>query len=141
MEKILIGADHAGFKTKEFLKQALTQKGYQLEDMGTYSIESVDYPDIIHPLAQKINSGEYARAIILCGSGNGVNMTANKYPHVRSALCWEPQLAVLARQHNDANVVALPARFIDLSTALLIAEAFLTTPFEGGRHAVRVAKI
>ena len=138
---LVIGADHGGFEMKEFLKTKLTEAGYELKDFGTNSAESVDYPDIIHPLAQAINAGEYARGIILCGSGNGAQMTANKYPHVRAALCWNVEQAKLAREHNNANIMSLPGRAIELNLALEMAFTFLETAFEGGRHARRVEKI
>jgi ribose 5-phosphate isomerase B len=109
--------------------------------MGTYSADSVDYPDFIHPLAKGVNDGKYKRGIIICGSGNGAQMVANKYPKVRAALCWSAEIARLARQHNNANILALPGRFIDFDTAAGLAEIFLTTAFEGGRHSQRVNKI
>ncbi|MCL2131572.1 MAG: RpiB/LacA/LacB family sugar-phosphate isomerase [Lentimicrobiaceae bacterium] len=141
MQIVLIAADHAGFETKEYLKKNLAERGYAFKDFGTFSAESMDYADVVHPLAREINAGNYPLGIILCGSGNGVNMTANKYPNVRSALCWQPEIAALARQHNDANVLAIPARFVDKPTALDLATTFLTTEFEGGRHCRRVEKI
>lgn len=141
MKTLLIAADHAGYETKEFIKQALEKEGYTLHDYGTFSSESMDYPDVVHPLAQAINKGEEERGIVICGSGNGVNMVANKYPNVRSALCWQEELAALARQHNNANVVAIPARFISKDLALKIVKTFLSSSFEGGRHERRVAKI
>jgi len=141
MQTILIAADHAGFDTKEYLKETLGKQGYVFKDFGAFSAESMDYADVIHPLAKEINAGNYLVGIILCGSGNGVNMTANKYFIVRSALCWQPEIAALARQHNDANVLAIPARFVDKQTALKIAATFLNTAFEGGRHGRRVEKI
>ena len=141
MDTLLIAADHAGFETKEYIKQVLEQQGYTIKDFGTFSNESMDYPDVIHPLAHEINVGNFKRGIIFCGSGNGVNIVANKYPFVRSALCWMKDIASLARKHNDANVVALPARFIDKETALEIVTIFLNTDFEGGRHVQRVKKI
>ncbi len=141
MKELLIAADHAGFETKEYIKQQLVKDGYTFKDFGTFSTESMDYPDVVHPLATLINQGEYPMGIVICGSGNGVNMTANKYPNVRSALCWNTELAALARQHNNANVLALPARFIDKELALSIAKTFLTSSFEGGRHERRVNKI
>ncbi len=140
MKELAIAADHAGYEMKEFLKEALN-KEYSLKDFGTFSAESMDYPDVAHPFAQSISQGQYQRGIILCGSGNGVNMVVNKYPQIRSALCWKEDLAVLARQHNNANVIALPARFIDKDEALKIVNAFLHTDFEGGRHQRRVEKI
>ncbi len=141
MDTLLIASDHAGFETKEYIKQYLEQQGYTIKDFGTFSDESMDYPDVIHPLAHEINVGNFQRGIIFCGSGNGVNIVANKYPFVRSALCWMKEIASLARQHNDANVVALPARFIDKEMALEIVSTFLNTGFEGGRHTARVKKI
>ena len=141
MQNILIAADHAGFETKEYLKEILGEQGYAFRDFGAFSAESMDYADVVHPLAQEIDKGDYSLGIILCGSGNGVNMTANKYPRVRSALCWQVEIAALARQHNDANVLAIPARFVSKQTALEIATTFLTTAFEGGRHCRRVEKI
>ena len=141
MKTLLIVADHAGYETKEFIKQALEKEGYTLRDYGTFSSESMDYPDVVHPLAKAINNGEEEQGIIICGSGNGVNMVANKYPNVRSALCWQEELAALARQHNNANVVAIPARFISKESALKIVKTFLASSFEGGRHERRVAKI
>ena len=141
MQTILIAADHAGFNTKEYLKKTLEQQGYTFKDFGTFSPESMDYADVIHPLAQEINVGNYPFGIILCGSGNGVNMVANKYINVRSALCWNLEIASLARQHNDANILAIPARFVDKQTACNLATTFLTTAFEGGRHSRRVGKI
>jgi len=140
-QAILIAADHAGFEAKEYLKKSLGIQGYLLKDFGTFSTESMDYPDVIHPLAQEINAGNYPLGIILCGSGNGVNMVANKYANVRSALCWQPEIASLARKHNDANVLAIPARFVDKQIIFEIATVFLTTTFEGGRHCKRVEKI
>ena len=138
---MLIAADHAGFETKEYLKKELELQGYTIKDFGTYSTESVDYADVVHPLASEINAGNYSTGIILCGSGNGVNMVANKYPYVRSALCWAEEIASLARKHNDANIIALPARFLDKETILKIVTTFLTTNFERGRHKIRIKKI
>ncbi|MDR2408120.1 MAG: ribose 5-phosphate isomerase B [Bacteroidales bacterium] len=141
MQTVLMASDHAGFEIKEFIKNSLEAQGYTLKDYGTFSNESMDYPDVVHPLAEEINAGKYAKGIILCGSGNGVNMVANKYLHVRSALCWTKEIASLARKHNDANVIALPARFVDKQMAMEIVTVFLTTDFEGGRHINRVKKI
>jgi ribose 5-phosphate isomerase B len=138
---IPIASDHAGFALKEFLLERLKLSGYRLKDYGTYDNESVDYPDYIHPVAQAVEKGEYAMGIIMCGSGQGANMTANKYRHVRSALCWNVKQAELARQHNDANIIALPGRFIDFETALEAVKVFFSTAFEGGRHERRVKKI
>ncbi|MDR1181139.1 MAG: RpiB/LacA/LacB family sugar-phosphate isomerase [Bacteroidales bacterium] len=141
MQTLLIAADHAGFETKEFIKKALEIQGYTMKDYGTFSTESMDYPDVVHPLAQEINAGNCLRGIILCGSGNGVNMVANKYPYVRSALCWNEEIASLARKHNDANIIAIPARFVDKQMALKIVTVFLNTDFESGRHQERRNKI
>lgn len=139
MEKLIgIACDHAGYKLKEKVKAYLQQEGYSVKDFGTNSEESVDYPVFAHQLASKINSGELPRGIVICGTGNGVNMVANKYPHVRSALCWKPEIATLARQHNNANILALPARFIEEDLAMETLKAYLTTDFEGGRHERRV---
>ena len=141
MKTLLIAADHAGFETKEFLKKELENQGYTFKDFGTYSNESVDYADVVHPLAKEINAGNYPTGIILCGSGNGVNMTANKYPNVRSALCWTEEIASLARKHNNANIIAIPARFLEKQTISEVVNTFLNTDFEGGRHIKRVEKI
>lgn len=141
MKTIVIGSDHAGFVLKEAVKRYLERQGWTVKDFGTHSEESMDYPDVAHPVAQAVQHGETAQAILLCGSGNGVSMVANKYPKVRAALCWNPALAVLARQHNDANVLSLPARFISETDAFACVEAFLNTVFEGGRHERRVKKI
>jgi len=139
--KICIGADHAGYTMKEMVMGWLLAEGYDVEDFGTESEASVDYPDVIHPLATAVETGIYSRGIILCGSGNGVSITANKHPNVRAALCWNPELARMARLHNDANILSLPARYIDGSMALELVQIFLTTEFEGGRHQLRVDKI
>ncbi len=138
---IPMASDHAGFELKEYLREKLSEKGYQIKDMGTYSADSVDYPDMIHPLAKAINDGEYECGIIMCGSGEGVSMTANKYSGVRCALCWREEIATLAKQHNNANIIALPARFITPEQALSICEAYFAAQFEGGRHQKRVEKI
>ena len=142
MEHIIpIASDHGGFEMKEFLIGKLKEAGYMVKDFGTYSNESVDYPDMIHPLASAIEHGEYPLGIILCGSGNGAQMTANHHHHVRAALCWNVELAKLARQHNDANILALPGRFIPNELAWEMVKVFLSTDFEGGRHTKRVEKI
>lgn len=138
---IPMACDHAGYELKEYLKKYLTEKGYEIKDFGTYSSDSVDYPDMIHPLAKEINEGVYEIGVIMCGSANGVSMVANKYPNIRCALCWEEEIAKLAKQHNNANIISLPARFISQEKASLILDAFLTTDFEGGRHQKRVDKI
>ncbi|MDD2190981.1 MAG: RpiB/LacA/LacB family sugar-phosphate isomerase [Bacteroidales bacterium] len=138
---IPIASDHAGYELKELLIKELSLQGYKLKDYGTFSTDSCDYPDFIHPLAKDINDGVYERALIMCGSGNGVQMTANKYLKVRCALCWTEEIASLARQHNDANILALPARFIAKEEGLKIALKYLNTDYEGGRHQRRVDKI
>lgn len=138
--KIAIACDHAGFEYKEYLKQQLSAK-YEVEDFGTYSTDSVDYPDFVHPAASSVENGQNELGILICGSGNGVQLAANKHAGIRCALCWMPELGALARQHNNANMISLPARFIAKELALEIAEKFLETPFEGGRHEKRVAKI
>jgi ribose 5-phosphate isomerase B len=141
-QKILpMACDHGGFEMKEYIKDKLGRLGYIIEDMGTASSESVDYPDLIHPLAKAVNEGKYEMGIILCGSGNGAQMTANKYPKVRAALCWNLEQAQLAREHNNANILSLPGRFIDTALAMEMALKFLNTEFEGGRHQRRVEKI
>lgn len=140
-EIIPIASDHAGFELKTKVVDFLRSKGFEVEDFGTYSADSVDYPDFAHKVGSAINNGTYNRGIVICGSGNGVQMTVNKYPNVRCALCWNEEIASLARQHNDANIISLPARFIDEATALRIVDIYLNTPFEGGRHQRRVEKI
>ncbi len=140
-EIIPIASDHGGFAMKEYIIEKLKDTGYEVKDYGTYSADSVDYPDFIHPLAQDIQDGVFPRGIILCGSGNGAQMTANKHPNVRAALCWNVELGRLARQHNNANILTLPGRFITEELAWEIVQAYLTTPFEGGRHQNRVEKI
>lgn len=138
---IAIASDHAGYQMKEAIKEHFEQKGYDFKDFGTYSEESVDYPDFAHKLAGAIDRREYERGITLCGSGNGISMAANKHPRVRAALCWNKEIAELARQHNDANVCSLPARYLTNEETMEIIEAFLNTDFEGGRHQRRVEKI
>lgn len=139
--KIAIGCDHAGFDYKEAIKAALTAQGHTVSDFGTHSTESMDYPDTSHPVANAVEGKESELGILICGSANGVAMTANKHQGIRAAICWENELSKLARTHNDANIVCLPARFISLELAQQIIETFLHTPFEGGRHANRVNKI
>jgi ribose 5-phosphate isomerase B len=141
-QKIIpIGADHAGFNLKGKIIQFLDSKGYQVQDFGCFSEESIDYPDFAHPLADMVEKNTGMLGILICGSGNGINMTANKHKGIRSALCWNTEIAALARQHNDANIVAIPARFISDQEALEIVETFLGTAFEGGRHQRRIDKI
>jgi ribose 5-phosphate isomerase B len=140
-ERIPIASDHAGFELKERLRVALAEMGYAVEDIGTHSTASTDYPDYAHPLAQEVSDGQSVRGILLCGTGLGMSYVANRYPGVRAAVAWNPEVAALARKHNDANVLVLPARFVSDEDALAILQAWLTTPFEGGRHQGRVAKI
>lgn len=138
---LAIGGDHAGFEYKEMLKKVLADAGWNVEDKGTYSTESTDYPDYAHPLATMVEEGRAAVGILICGSGNGVCMTANKHKGIRAALCWNEELAALARQHNNANVLCIPSRFVSEEVAQKMVEVFLSTPFEGGRHEKRVSKI
>ncbi|MAT55610.1 MAG: ribose 5-phosphate isomerase B [Saprospirales bacterium] len=138
---IAIGCDHAGYEYKTSIVRMLKQKGYEVADFGTNSPDSVDYPDFAHPVAQAVESGKATLGILICGSGNGVCMTANKHKGIRAALCWKVELAALARQHNNANIICLPARFVSLRLARKMVETFLETPFEGGRHERRVGKI
>lgn len=138
---IAIGCDHAGYEYKESIKLFLLSSSNEIKDFGTNSLDSVDYPDYVHPLAESIEKKENDYGVLICGSGNGVAMTANKYPNVRAALCWKEEIAALARQHNDANIICLPARFVSLDEAKKILLTFLTTSFEGGRHQKRVDKI
>ena len=140
MRKIAIAGDHAGYELKEIIKNHLKDK-YEIQDFGTHSLDSVDYPDFVHPAASSVENGENELGILICGSGQGVSMTANKHQKIRCALCWEVELAELAKQHNDANMVAIPARFVSEELALKIIDAFLITEFEGGRHQSRVNKI
>jgi ribose 5-phosphate isomerase B len=138
---IPIGADHAGFHLKGKIAEFLESSGYTIKDFGCFSEESIDYPDFAHPVAEMVESNHGMLGILICGSGNGINMTANKHKGIRSALCWNSEIAELARQHNDANIVALPARFISEEEAIEIVEKFLGTAFEGGRHQRRIDKI
>ena len=138
---ILVSNDHAGVELKNAVKKFLEEKGYVVENLGDNSGESVDYPDIIHPLAKEISKNKDKKGIIMCGTGNGVSMVANKYEGVRAGLCWSKEIAELIRKHNDANVLSLPARFISTKEALEIVDIFLNTDFEGGRHERRVEKI
>jgi ribose 5-phosphate isomerase B len=136
-----IGSDHGGFELKQYIIQSLSAKDYKLKDYGTYSEESVDYPDFIHPVAKAVNDEIFSFGIIMCGSGQGANMTANKYPKVRAALCWNLEQARLTRLHNNANIISLPGRFIDFDIAVEMVELFLNTDFEEGRHINRINKI
>ena len=140
-EIIPIACDHAGYELKKQVVKHLLDKGFEVKDFGTDSSESVDYPDFAHQVGRAINNGEFKRGIVICGSGNGVQMTVNKYPNVRCALCWNAEIAHLGRQHNDCNVISLPARFIPQELALQIVDEYLNTAFEGGRHQRRVEKI
>ena len=139
--KIAIGGDHAGFALKLKVIEKLQNEGHEVKDFGPYSSESCDYPDYVHPLAQGVEKGEFTFGIVICGSGNGVNMVANKYQGIRSGLCWETGLAEMTRLHNDANVLAVPARYISEELGLQIVDTFINTEFEGGRHQKRVDKI
>ncbi len=140
-KKIAIGSDHAGFEYKAVLIQFLQELGYEVQDFGPSSADSVDYPDFAHPVASSVENKENELGILICGSANGVAITANKHQGIRAAICWLEEISALARQHNDANIVCIPARFIDLELAKRIAKTFLSTDFEGGRHANRVNKI
>ena len=141
MTKIALACDHAGYETKEKLSVWLKELGYLIKDFGTYSDQSTDYPDYAHPMALSVESGESDLGISLCGSGNGINMAANKHAGIRSALCWKVEISELARLHNDANVCAIPARFVSFEEAKNIVTVFLNTKFEGGRHINRINKI
>lgn len=138
---ISIGNDHAGPELKKMVFTALESLNHTYKNHGTDTSESVDYPDFIHPVAVDVREGNADFGIIICGSGNGANMTANKYPEIRSALCWTEELAALARQHNNANILSIPARFVSTETAIRMVKTFITTDFEGGRHQKRVDKI
>ena len=139
--KIAIVSDHAGYKLKEKLFKYLIDEHYEVKDFGCFTEEAVDYPDFGHPLAKAVASGEFELGLSICGTGNGINMVVNKHPGIRSALCWNEEISRLARAHNDANICALPGRFISDSEAFLIVKTFLNTDFEGGRHKRRVDKI
>ena len=139
--KIAIGCDHAGFNYKEGIVSMLQSQGHMVQDFGAHSAASVDYPDFAHPVAEAVESGLADRGILICGSGNGVAITANKHQKIRCALCWNEEIASMARLHNDANVIALPARYVPEILAQAMVRIFLTTEFEGGRHNKRVDKI
>jgi ribose 5-phosphate isomerase B len=141
MEIIAVASDHAGFELKNIIKEHLKLKGFATKDFGCYSGESCDYPDFAHPLAESMERGEYNKAIVFCGSGNGINMTVNKYPGIRSAICWNSELALLARHHNDANICSIPARFLSQKDAIDITDTFLNESFDGGRHLNRILKV
>lgn len=138
---IAIGADHAGYEYKTMIVDMLTAKGYKIKDMGTHSKDSVDYPDFAHPVSEAVESGEAACGILVCGSANGVAITANKHQGIRAAICWTANVAELSRQHNNANIICLPARFVAPPAAEEMVNVFLSTPFEAGRHQQRVAKM
>ena len=140
-ERIPIAADHAGFEMKERLRVALADMGFEVQDVGTHSPASTDYADYAHPLAQEISDGTAQRGVLLCGTGLGMSYVANRYPNVRAAVAWTPEIASLARKHNDANVLVLPARFVSEEDALAILGTWLDTDFEGGRHQRRIEKI
>lgn len=140
-QRIAIGGDHAGVAYKSKLIKYLEEQGFVVKDFGPFSSDSVDYPDFVHPLSLSLEAGEADLGLVICGSGNGVAITANKHQGIRAALCWNEELAALSRQHNDANVLAIPARFVSYEMAEKMVETFLTTPFEGGRHQGRVTKI
>lgn len=143
MEKhiIPIGCDHAGFQMKQIIIKHLQDKGFTVDDKGCYSEDSIDYADFAHPVASMVENTPGMKGILLCGSGNGINMTANKHQGIRAALCWKKEIAELARQHNDANILTLPARFISENEALEMVDVFFSTEFEGGRHQKRIEKI
>ena len=138
---LALGCDQGGYELKEYIKIKIAESGYSVRDFGTYTPDSIDYPDVAHPVALAVNSGQYPMAILICGSGNGICMTANKHAGIRAALCWNTEIARLARQHNDANIICLPGRFISQYEALSAVMTFLITDFEGGRHKTRIDKI
>ena len=138
---IVIGCDHAGFELKSKIITHLSERGFEVKDMGCYSEDSIDYADYAHPLAFEVEKNSDVTGILICGSGNGINMTANKHQGVRSALCWTPEISKLAREHNDANILTLPGRFVSEKLALEIVDVFFSTEFEGGRHLNRINKI
>ena len=141
MMKISIGNDHAGPDYKKAIVAMLEAKGYEVKNYGTDTVDSVDYPDFGHAVAKDVSEGKADFGIVICGSGNGIAMTVNKHPKVRAALCWIKEIAALARQHNDANIISIPARYTSINQAMEMVETFLTTEFEGGRHQTRVNKI
>jgi ribose 5-phosphate isomerase B len=140
-EHIPIGSDHAGFEMKAHIARVLTKMGYEVEDLGTHSPASTDYADFAHPVAREVSSGEAKRGILLCGTGLGMSYAANRWPHVRAAVAWTPEVAKLSREHNDANILVLPSRLISDEEGVRIMEEWLNTPFDGGRHERRIAKI
>ncbi|MDQ3550322.1 MAG: ribose 5-phosphate isomerase B [Bacteroidota bacterium] len=138
---VAIGADHAGFEFKSALIEILEQEGLEIKDFGTYSADSVDYPDFAHPVAESVETGESGCGVLVCGSANGVAITANKHQGIRAAICWKDEIAQLSRQHNNANIICIPARFVNKDEARQMLQTFLATSFEGGRHENRVKKI
>jgi ribose 5-phosphate isomerase B len=141
MEFIAVASDHAGYELKNVVSEYLKSKGYGIKDFGCFSKESCDYADFAHPLADAIERDNYSRGLVFCGSGNGINMTVNKHQGIRSAICWNKEIAVLARHHNDANICSIPARFLSTEEALDIIDVFMKEPFDGGRHLNRIQKI
>lgn len=138
---IPIGSDHAGYQLKEAIKKHFTELGYKFKDFGTHSQDSIDYPDYGHPVADYVENNKNTLGIAICGSGNGINMTVNKHQNIRGALCWNKEIASLARQHNNANILVMPGRFVSIEEGIKITETFFNTGFEGGRHQKRVEKI
>ncbi len=138
---IAVGSDHAGFIIKQHIVEYLRNNGYKFHDFGTYSEKAADYPDFAHPVATEVEKGTFDYGIVVCGSGNGVNMVVNKHQGIRSALCWKKEIANIVRLHNDANICALPGRYLSKKEAIEIIEVFLNTGFEGGRHKQRISKI
>jgi len=141
MKNIAIGSDHAGFSYKEAIKDHLTNNGFAVTDLGTFTEASCDYPDYAHAVANAVEQGVCDKGVLICGSANGVAITANKHAGIRAAICWEKEIAILARAHNDANIICIPARFVSTDIAFEMTDAFFSTEFEGGRHAARVGKI
>jgi ribose 5-phosphate isomerase B len=141
MKNIAIGSDHAGFGYKDAIKDHLTKNGFTVTDLGTFTESSCDYPDYAHAVANAVEKGDCEKGVLICGSANGVAITANKHAGIRAALCWEKEIAILARAHNDANIICIPARFVSTDIAFEMTDAFFATEFEGGRHATRVSKI
>jgi len=139
--RVAAGCDHAGFEYKEEIKKALISEGYEVKDFGTFSLDSVDYPDFVHPVAESIEKKENDLGVLICGSANGVAITANKHQHIRAAIAWRNDVAELARKHNDANIICIPSRFVSSGEAIQFVKTFLEAEFEGGRHATRVNKI
>ena len=139
--KIAIGSDHAGFNYKEVIKDHLRQAGHDVDDLGTFTEASCDYPDYAHAVAHAVEQGQTEMGVLVCGSANGVAITANKHAGIRAAICWEKEIAILARSHNNANIICIPARFVSTDATFEMVDTFLSTPFEGGRHQTRVGKI